>query len=103
MANLCSDSEPPNLCIATGNLHSPPVEEKPSEKLSLALEPESVAIHCRQKTEVAGKGEQYLVSAKNYLVVDIGEGTVDIASHAIVEGYIEELAYQLATSGVKQL
>ena len=88
---MCSDSEPPNLCIATGN-HSPPAEEKPSEKLSLALEPESAAIHCRQKAKVAGKGKEYVVSAKNYLVVDIGGGTVDIASHGIVEGSIEELA-----------
>ena len=88
---MCSDSEPPNLCLATGN-YSLPAEEKPSEKLSLALEPESAAIHCRQKVKVASKVRQYLVHAKNYLVVDIGGGTVDIASHAIVEGCIEELA-----------
>ena len=33
-----------------------------------------------------------MVSAKTYLVVDIGGGTVDIASHAIVGGSIEEIA-----------
>ena len=88
---MCSDSEPPKLCIATGN-HSPPEEEKPSEKLWVVSEPESAAIHCRLKAKVAGKGEQYLVNAEKYLVVDIGGGTVDIASHGIVEGCIEELA-----------
>ena len=90
-AGLCSDLEPPNLCIATGD-HSPPQEEKSPEKLSLASEPESAAIHCRHKAKVAGKGPQDVVSAKKYLVVDIGGGTVDIASHAIVGGSIEEIA-----------
>ena len=33
-----------------------------------------------------------MVSAKTYLVVDIGGGTVDIASHGIVGGSIEEIA-----------
>ena len=41
---------------------------------------------------MAGKGLQDVVSAKMYLVVDIGGGTVDIASHAIVGGSIEEIA-----------
>ena len=86
---MCSDSEPPKLCIATGN-RSLPAEEEPSEKLWVLSELESAAIHCRQKAKVA---QQYLVRAENYLVVDIGGGTVDIASHGIVdEGCIEELA-----------
>ena len=35
---------------------------------------------------------QYLVKAEKYLVVDIGGGTVDIASHAIVGGQPKEIA-----------
>ena len=56
------------------------------------MEPESAAVHCRRKAEEAGRGSQYVVRGKNYLVVDIGGGTVDIASHKIVGGRIEELA-----------
>ena len=56
------------------------------------MEPESAAIHCRRKAEEAGRGSQYVVRGKNYLVVDIGGGTVDIASHKLVGGRIEELA-----------
>ena len=41
---------------------------------------------------MAIKGSQYLVRAKKYLVVDIGGGTADIASHRIVGGCIEEIA-----------
>ena len=66
--------------------------EKSPEKLSLALEPESAAIHCRYKATEAGKGEEYLVKAKSYIVIDIGGGTVDIASHSIGGGRIDELA-----------
>ena len=57
----------------------------------LALEPESAAIHCRCKATEAGKGEEYVVKAESYIVIDIGGGTVDIASHKIVEGHIEEI------------
>ena len=102
---MCSDSEPPKLCIATGN-HSLPAEEEPSKKLWVISEPESAAIHCRQKAKVA---QQYLVRAENYLVVDIGGGTVDIASHGIVEevplmaSWRRVVLNQLATSGVEQL
>ena len=46
---------------------------KSPEKLSLASEPESAAIHCLNKAKVAGKGPQDVVSAKKYLVVDIGQ------------------------------
>ena len=37
------------------------------------MEPESAAIHCQYK---AGKGSEH------FIVIDIGGGTVDIASHA---------------------
>lgn len=56
------------------------------------MEPESAAIHCRFKAKEAGKSSEYLVNAQSYIVVDIGGGTVDIASHAIVGGSIEEIA-----------
>ena len=61
-------------------------------KLSLVSEPEAAAIYCRRKARVAGKGTQYVVRAENYLVIDIGGGTVDIASHAMVDGRIKEIA-----------
>ena len=60
--------------------------------MSLALEPESAAIHCQHKATEAGRGSERVLRAKNYLVVDIGGGTVDIASHKLVGGRIEELA-----------
>ena len=66
-------------------------EEKSPDKLSLALEPESAAIHCRRAAKEAGKNAEFR-KAKNYLVVDIGGGTVDIATHALVGEHIEELA-----------
>ena len=56
------------------------------------MEPESAAIHCRHKARVAGKGTQFVVRPENYLVIDIGGGTVDIASHRIVGGSIKEIA-----------
>ena len=66
-------------------------EEKSPDKLSLALEPESAAIHCRRAAKEAGKSTEFR-KAKNYLVVDIGGSTVDIATHALVGEHIEELA-----------
>ena len=41
---------------------------------------------------MASKGEQFVARAEKYIIVDIGGGTVDIASHAIVEGRIVEIA-----------
>ena len=66
-------------------------DENLPAKLSLVSEPEAAAIYCRRKARVAGKGTQYVVRAENYLVIDIGGGTVDIASHAMVDGRIKEL------------
>ena len=60
--------------------------------MSLALEPESAAIHCRRAATEAGKGAEYVVRPRSYIVIDIGGGTVDIASHEIVGGHIEEIA-----------
>ena len=61
------------------------------EKLSLALEPESAAVHCQRKAKVASKGSQYMVRANSYLVVDIGGSTADIALHHIVGDHVEEI------------
>ena len=41
---------------------------------------------------MASKGKQFVARAEKYIIVDIGGGTVDIASHAIVEGRIVEIA-----------
>ena len=41
---------------------------------------------------VAGRGARYAARSEKYLVIDIGGGTVDIASHAIVDGRIKEIA-----------
>ena len=53
------------------------------DKLTLALEPECATAHCR-----SGGGFQ---EDENYLLIDVGGGTVDIVSHAIVGGNLEEL------------
>ena len=64
------------------------------EKLSLALEPESAAIFCQQEAKKAKKaaGEKFLPMSNHYLVLDIGGGTVDIATHSVSGNGIEELA-----------
>ena len=88
---MCSDAKPPNLCTATGNCN-PSQEETSPEKLSLALEPESAVIHCRRKAKVTHKGKEFVLHPKSCIVIDIGGGTVDIASHSIAEGRIVEIA-----------
>ena len=79
------------MCIAT-SIRNPPEDEESPEKLSLALEPESAAIHCQRKAKEAVRDSEYVVNAKSYIIVDIGGGTVDITSHAIVGDGIEEIA-----------
>ncbi len=70
----------------------PPKEESSPEKLSLALEPESAAIECKKAIMTAQRDERGTNDVKNYLIVDCGGGTVDIATHGIVSGHIQELA-----------
>ena len=47
-------------------------------------------MHCQHKAKEAGKKLEFVVRPERYLVVDIGGGTIDIASHCIVD--IEEIA-----------
>ena len=54
------------------------------------MEPESAAVHCQYKAKEAGK------ESEHFIVIDIGGGTVDIASHAIKEDRIGEVAATLA-------
>ena len=76
-----------NLEEATGRVQPPPKEESNPEKLSLALEPESAAIWCKKKIDTAQRND-----VETYLVVDCGGGTVDIATHGISNGHVQELA-----------
>ena len=41
---------------------------------------------------MAGKAPEFELDPKSYIVIDIGGGTVDIASHSIAEGHIVEIA-----------
>lgn len=59
------------------------IVEHNQDRLTLALEPECATAHCR---EAGGFREE-----ENYILVDIGGGTVDIVSHAIVAGDLEEI------------
>ncbi len=77
-----------NLEEATGRVQPPPKEELNPEKLSLALEPESAAIWCKKMIDISPGGND----VKNYLIVDCGGGTVDIATHGIIGGHVHELA-----------
>ena len=45
----------------------------------------------------AGKGAEFVVQPKSYIVIDIGGGTVDIVFHSIAEGHIVEIARPAGT------
>ncbi len=77
---------------ATGRVKPPPKEELSPEKLSLALEPESAAIECKKAIMTAQRDERGTNAVKNYLIVDCGGGTVDIATHGIISAHVHELA-----------
>ena len=92
-AGLCSIKTPPFLKPAIG--FSPlPVQEKHPEKLSLAIEPESAAIYCQRLAANVKSiaGERFRHNSEHYLVLDIGGGTADIATHSVVGNGIVELA-----------
>ena len=71
-----------------------PQEDNP-DKLSLALEPEVAAIYSQKETakEVVEAGTSAFLKPKgNYMVLDIGGGTIDITAQVEVEGGIEVLS-----------
>ena len=62
------------------------LNEKDTDKLSLALEPECAAIYCQNMSEqlvAAYCPAQKPFQSTCYLVVDIGGGTVDISAHKV--------------------
>ena len=82
-AGLCTDkNDLPPLRPASFGAPQRVVEMHP-EKLTLALEPECAMAHCRSSGGIKDD--------ESYLLVDIGGGTVDIVSHALVGGNLEEL------------
>ena len=81
-AGLCSKESCPPLQVAT-SCEPTPVKEQHPEKISLALEPESAAIYCQKmlKHQIAPFCEVNApFTASNYLIVDIGGGTLDISA-----------------------
>ncbi len=76
----------------TGRVQPPPKEESNPEKLSLALEPESAAIKCMKTILTSQIDENGTNDVEYYLIVDCGGGTVDIATHGIIDGHVKELA-----------
>ncbi len=77
---------------ASGRIQPQPKEESSPDKLSLALEPESAAITCKKTIFIAQRDEHGTQCVENYLIVDCGSGTVDIATYGITNGHVEELA-----------
>ena len=55
-------------------------------------------MHCRRKTKEAVRGHEYVMKAEKYLVIEIGGGTVDIASQHIVGDQIEKIAPPVGNS-----
>ncbi|XP_052068530.1 heat shock 70 kDa protein 12B-like isoform X2 [Mytilus californianus] len=68
-----------------------------SKRLCIALEPEAAALYCQQKQRTideygAGRSIAKIGQGANYLVIDIGGGTVDIIAHKkIIHDKVEEL------------
>ena len=89
-AGLCSVKSPKPLEPAVTQISgiTDDVNELNPERLSLALEPESAAIHCLRNAMTKEKKVAPLSS--KYIVVDMGGGTGDIACHIITEGFVEE-------------
>ena len=57
-----------------------------TDKLSLVLEPEVAAIHCKKVSKEGSSG----ANPKCYMVLDVGGGTVDITAHRVTrEGGID--------------
>ncbi|CAC5392497.1 unnamed protein product [Mytilus coruscus] len=77
------------LCAETAGIQS--------KRLCIALEPEAAALYCQQKQRTideygAGSSSEKIDQGANYLVIDIGGGTVDIIAHKkIIHNKVEEL------------
>ena len=85
-AGLCSREFCPALEAATGRIPEH-VNENHSDKLSLALEPESAAIFCQNMLERQVSSfppSDAPFRAASYIIVDIGGGTVDISAHHVI-------------------
>lgn len=91
-AGLCSNCPCVSLRKTTSRRMLPPREANP-DKLTLVLEPESAACFCQnmQKKDFAlyCKSKVLPSTQENYIVVDIGGGTIDIATYKIDEDNIE--------------
>ncbi len=81
-----------SLKEASGRIQPQPKEESSLDKLSLALEPESAAIACKKTILIAQRDEHGTRCVENYIIVDCGGGTIDIATHGLTNGHVEELA-----------
>ncbi len=85
-AGLCSEVDCVNLQPVSRVRHqTQPVETEP-DKLTLALEPESASIFCKNMSPQSAALQcrvHYPFKSSSFLVVDIGGGTVDISAHRI--------------------
>ena len=90
-AGLCSNRSPITL-TQVDMVMLQTIETNP-EKLMLVFEPEAAAIYCQKKGVSAEYCDQDgSFTSSNYMVVDIGGGTVDLAVHHIDEnGQMEVL------------
>ena len=80
-----------------------PVVEHP-DKLSLALEPEVAGLYCQYNaSQNALSSAATILPTPNYIVVDIGGGTVDVTVHSEVNGgiHVESLPTGNCWGGTK--
>ena len=90
-AGLCSNRSP--ITLTQVDMVMLQRTETNPEKLMLVFEPEAAAIYCQKKGARAAYCDQDgSFTSSNYMVVDIGGGTVDLAVHHIDEnGQMEVL------------
>ena len=85
---------PEAICCFT-QISGPPLplpDEVNPDKLSLALEPESAALYSQEKVaeQIKSVPSAAVISRPtDYMVIDIGGGTVDITVHVEVDGAIQ--------------
>ncbi len=83
---MCSGFPSGKLKVASTTMPPAIREEPDSDKLSLALEPESAAIFCTllTKQQISDYSSSLPTSSLNgYVLVDVGGGTVDISAYRI--------------------